>query len=253
MAPRQKAWGQIMTTDMPETDVVDEGGETEGGLARRTVLRVGAVGGVGLGLATAQGLVVPVAAAEGPVVDRRGVRRVGDRDRRRAPLHRGVPDQPADPGAVQRRAAHPEGARARATDYQDWDQPPGPGPGQQNSLGNERHQIWPSPDRPGYPGPDRLQDRPAGRRRTLHHSQVLPIDKGGKPTVSFDADGKTYRRGRHADAADEHDLRLQRHLPRADDQRRVRQAGAGPVREPPRREPATTWTGRTSAPRTSRS
>ena len=37
----------------------------------------------------------------------------------------------------------------------------------------------------------------------------------------------------HPDAAAVDHLRLQRHLPRAADQRRVRQAGAGPVREPP--------------------
>ena len=52
-----------MTTDMPETDAVedvtDDGTEPEGGMARRTVLRAGAVGGLGLGLATAQGLVLP--------------------------------------------------------------------------------------------------------------------------------------------------------------------------------------------------
>jgi hypothetical protein len=31
-----------------------------------------------------------------------------------------------------------------ASEFSAWANPPGPGQGQQNSLGNERHQIWPS-------------------------------------------------------------------------------------------------------------
>jgi FtsP/CotA-like multicopper oxidase with cupredoxin domain len=77
--------------------------------------------------------------------------------------------------------------------YSAWPKPPGPGLGQQNSLGNERHQIWPS--QIGYPDPivykfDLLVDTHA-----FTTSQVLPIDSSGRPTASFDASGKTYAAG----------------------------------------------------------
>src|SRR5690349_6656977 len=65
-----------MTTDMPETnmpatdeaetdEVKNDAVESEGGVARRTILRAGAVGGLGVGLATAQGLVVPTLQQKG--------------------------------------------------------------------------------------------------------------------------------------------------------------------------------------------
>ena len=47
-----------MTAELRARDENDKGAEA-GGVARRTVLQVGAVGGLGVGLATAQGLVVP--------------------------------------------------------------------------------------------------------------------------------------------------------------------------------------------------
>ena len=37
------------------------------------------------------------------------------------------------------------------SEYSGWANPPGPGLGQQNSLGNQRHQIWPG--QIGYPDP----------------------------------------------------------------------------------------------------
>src|SRR6188768_4066688 len=130
MAPRQKAWGQIMTTDMPETDVVDEGGETEGGLARRTVLRVGAVGGVGLGLATAQGLVVPSLQQKGlwstDGVFSASATTIGD-----VLLYtEAFPTSPLILEPFKDDLVIPE-ALVPEQGYADWDLPPGPGEGQQ--------------------------------------------------------------------------------------------------------------------------
>ena len=129
-----------MTTDMPETDVVDEGGETEGGLARRTVLRVGAVGGVGLGLATAQGLVVPSLQQKGlwstDGVFSASATTIGD-----VLLYtEAFPTSPLILEPFKDALPIPK-ALAPEEDYEEWDLPPGPGLGQQNSEGNERHQI----------------------------------------------------------------------------------------------------------------
>src|SRR6478735_1460934 len=145
MAPRQKAWGQIMTTDMPETNVTDEENETEGGLARRTVLRVGAVGGVGLGLATAQGLVVPALQDKGlwsaDGVFSASATTIGDL----LLSTEAFPTSPLILNPFKDELPIPK-ALAPETEYEDWDLPPGPGLGQQNSLGTEQHQKWPTTD-----------------------------------------------------------------------------------------------------------
>src|SRR6476659_3582229 len=193
MAPRQKAWGQIMTTDMPETDVTDEENETEGGLARRTVLRVGAVGGVGLGLATAQGLVVPSLQQKGlwstDGVFTASATTIGDL----LLYTEAFPTSPLILSPFKDELPIPE-ALSPESGYQDWDQPPGPGLGQQNSMGNEQHQKWPTSDL-GYPDPIVYKLDLRVSTHIFTSSQVLPITKGGKPAVSFDATGKTYAAG----------------------------------------------------------
>jgi FtsP/CotA-like multicopper oxidase with cupredoxin domain len=79
------------------------------------------------------------------------------------------------------------------SDYSSWAKPPGPGVGQQNSLGNERHQIWPS--QIGYPDPIVYKIDILLRQHSFTTSQVLPINTKGKPTASFDAAGNTYAAG----------------------------------------------------------
>jgi FtsP/CotA-like multicopper oxidase with cupredoxin domain len=82
--------------------------------------------------------------------------------------------------------------------------PPGPGVGQQNSLGNQQHQIWPGqtpPDgivRPGvisYPNPVVYQIKVQVDTHAFTSSQVLPINALGQPTQSFDAAGNVYAAG----------------------------------------------------------
>ena len=86
-----------------------------------------------------------------------------------------------------------------ASTYSAWPHPPGPGPGQQNSLRNERHQIW--PNQIGFPDPIVYKIDLQVRTHSFTTSQVLPIDENGQPTVSFDATGKTLPRRHQADAA----------------------------------------------------
>ncbi len=73
------------------------------------------------------------------------------------------------------------------------DPPPGPGVGQQNSFGNETHQIW--PDAIGFPDPIVYKIDLLTRQHSFTSSQVLPINELGQPTQSFDANGNTYPAG----------------------------------------------------------
>ncbi|HEY1571179.1 MAG TPA: multicopper oxidase domain-containing protein [Pseudonocardiaceae bacterium] len=73
------------------------------------------------------------------------------------------------------------------------DPPPGPGVGQQNSLGNETHQLWSSDI--GFPDPLFYRFKWEVATHDWTSSQVMPIDKNGKPTQSFDAQGNTIPAG----------------------------------------------------------
>ncbi|HEY0517891.1 MAG TPA: hypothetical protein VGC84_00250, partial [Ilumatobacteraceae bacterium] len=75
-------------------------------------------------------------------------------------------------------------------DYKSWALPPGPGDGQQNSLGNERHQKWPY--QVGYSDPLVYVIKCQVNTHNFTSSQVLPINSLGQPTISFDAGGKSY-------------------------------------------------------------
>ena len=182
-----------MTTDMPETDVIDEGNEKEGGIGRRTVLRVGAVGGVGLGLATAQGLVVPALQDKGlwsaDGVFSASATTIGDL----LLYTEAFPTSPLILEPFKDELPIPK-ALAPETEYEDWDLPPGPGLGQQNSLGTEQHQMW-GPPGLGYPDPIVYKIDLRVSTHDFTSSEVLPITANGKPAVSFDATGKTYPAG----------------------------------------------------------
>jgi FtsP/CotA-like multicopper oxidase with cupredoxin domain len=92
-------------------------------------------------------------------------------------------------------------------EYSAWTNPPGGGPGQQNSLRNQQHQIWPTAipaigdwgketgGRGGSPLPIMYKIDHLVSTHSFTTSQVLPIDSGGNATVSFDAAGKTYPAG----------------------------------------------------------
>ena len=79
-------------------------------------------------------------------------------------------------------------APVRETEFRSWPLPPGPGLGQQNRVGNDRHQIWPS--KIGYPDPLVYKINVQVAQHAFTTSQVLPIDPDGKPTFSFDAAGR---------------------------------------------------------------
>ncbi|HEY6748453.1 MAG TPA: twin-arginine translocation signal domain-containing protein, partial [Mycobacteriales bacterium] len=78
-------------------------------------------------------------------------------------------------------------------EYQNWPKPPGPGLGQQNSFGNETHQLWPSAI--GYPDPIVYKFDLLVRTHSFTTSQVLPINSLGQNVASYDAAGNTYPAG----------------------------------------------------------
>src|SRR4029078_5194876 len=103
------------------------------GLARLTVLRVGAVGTVGVGLATAQGLVVPALQQQGlwsaDGVFSASATTIGD-----LVLHTEVfPTSPLILEPFKDELVVPK-ALAPETDFQSWDDPPRPGEGQPNDT-----------------------------------------------------------------------------------------------------------------------
>ena len=91
---------------------VEESLESERtGISRRNVLRAGAVGAAVVGAGAAKVLMQPSLTTRGLMNPGRRLRRRVDRPGRRD-LHRGVPDQPADPHPVHRSAADPAGGHA---------------------------------------------------------------------------------------------------------------------------------------------
>ncbi len=73
--------------------------------------------------------------------------------------------------------------------------PPGPGGGQQSSIGNERHQIWCNDPRVNSPDPILYKIEVKMGTHSFTSSKVLPINSLGQPAVSFDETGAQYPPG----------------------------------------------------------
>jgi FtsP/CotA-like multicopper oxidase with cupredoxin domain len=165
-----------------------------GGLARRTLLRLGAAGGAGAAVAAAQAWAAPLLAQRGLLSADGAFAATSTALSDNLFYIEKYPTSPLilspfrDPLPVPKALA-PVPKSVVAT----WNNPPGPGPGQQNSLGNEQHQLWPS--RIGYPDPIVYKIDVMLRTHAFTTSQVLPIDDDGEPTESFDANRKKYPAG----------------------------------------------------------
>src|SRR5471030_607424 len=164
------------------------------GLARRTILRVGAAGGAGVALVAAQGL-------GGPFLEKKGLLSADGAFAATSTALSDLlfyieafPTSPlilspfTDPLTV------PKALRPTPkSEYSAWAKPPGPGLGQQNSIGNETHQIWSS--QIGSPDPIVYTLDEVVSTHSFTSSQVLPINSLGVPTASFDASGNTFAAG----------------------------------------------------------
>ncbi|MFE4543893.1 multicopper oxidase family protein [Arthrobacter sp. NPDC056727] len=164
------------------------------GLARRTLLRLGAAGGAGAALAAAQTWAAPLLAQRGLLSADGAFAATSTALSDNLFYIEKYPTSPlilspfSDPLPVPKALAP-----VPKSEVDSWSNPPGPGPGQQNSLRNERHQIW--PNQIGYPDPIVYKINVQLRIHRFTTSQVLPIDGNGDPTVSFDANRKKYAAG----------------------------------------------------------
>ncbi|MGY2746490.1 multicopper oxidase family protein [Arthrobacter sp. UYCu723] len=165
-----------------------------GPVSRRTLLRLGAAGGAGAALVAAQGWGAPFLAqrgllsADGAFAATSTALSDGFFYLEKFPTSPLIISPFTDPLPIPRALAP-----VPRSVYSAWRNPPGPGTGQQNSLRNERHQIWPG--QIGYPDPIVYKIDVLLRTHAFTTSQVLPIDADGKPTVSFDSSGKAYSPG----------------------------------------------------------
>jgi len=164
------------------------------GVSRRTVLRLGAAGGAGVALVTAQGVGGPFLAqkglltADGAFAATATV--VGD-----ALFYiETFPTSPLILSPFTDELLVPKAMRpVPSSEYSTWANPPGPGVGQQNSMGNQQHQIYSG--QIGSPEPIVYKIDQVVDTHSFTTSQVLPITSGGVPAVSFDAAGNTYPAG----------------------------------------------------------
>ncbi|MFL6132065.1 MAG: hypothetical protein ACJ72A_04665, partial [Nocardioidaceae bacterium] len=176
------------------------------GLSRRTLLRFGAVGGLGVGVAAAGALGGPYLSQKG-LLSLDGAFGATSTELGDLLFYKEVfPTSPlilspfSDPLVIPP-AAKPVPA-SEYTDPKKWARPPGPGPGQQNSLGNadgqhgiapgnETHQLWPTNPLVGqksFPIVYKFDVQVAQHSFTT--SQVMAIDSLGQPSVSFDRSGQ---------------------------------------------------------------
>ena len=170
-----------------------ESSEQQGGLARRTVLRLGAAGAVGVGLTTVRGVAMPYLADRG-WLSADGAFAATSTALSDALYTEEFPTSPLILTPFRDALAVPKALRPTSrSEYRRWPNPPGPGRGQQNSLGNARHQMWPNKVR--YPDPIVYEIDLLVRRHSFTSSKVLPIDSNGRPTISFNVSGQVFTAG----------------------------------------------------------
>ncbi|WP_087872124.1 multicopper oxidase family protein [Arthrobacter globiformis] len=173
---------------------MSEDSSHNGGLARRTLLRLGAAGGAGAAFMAAQTWAAPLLAQRGLLSADGAFAATSTALSDTLFYIEKYPTSPLilspfrDPLPIPRALAP-----VPKSVVETWSNPPGPGPGQQNSLRNEQHQLWPS--RIGYPDPIVYKIDLMVRTHAFTTSQVLPIDDDGEPTESFDSNRKKYPAG----------------------------------------------------------
>src|SRR3954454_5571906 len=189
--PRQGSLGQ---TDVPKAraDVMSHEGGEEGGVSRRAILRWGAITGLGAGVAAVQGVGVPMLHQRG-LLSPDGA--FGATSTALGDLLFYTEVFPTSPLILEPfiDELNIPKALAPSTDFTSWDKPPGPGQGQQNSFGNERHQIW--TNQIGGLDPIVYKIDLLVRPHAFTTSKVMAIDKNGRATVSFTENGRPFGTG----------------------------------------------------------
>ncbi|MFC9350330.1 multicopper oxidase family protein [Arthrobacter sp. NPDC057013] len=168
--------------------------ENTKGLRRRALIRLGAAGGAGAALAAAHTWASPLLARRGLLSPDGAFAATSTALSDELFYIEKYPTSPliispfSDPLPIPKALAP-----VPKSVVDTWNNPPGPGPGQQNSLRNEQHQLWPS--RIGFPDPVVYKINVLLRTHKFTTSQVLPIDSDGNPTRSFDSFGRRIEAG----------------------------------------------------------
>jgi len=163
------------------------------GVSRRNVLRAGAVGVAAVGLGAGKVIMQPSLQRRG-LLSPDGVFGAASTAIADSLYIEAFPVSPLILNPFNDPLVIPQALRPLSpTEVAALDPPPGPGVGQQNSFGNETHQIW--PDAIGFPDPIVYKIDVLTRQHSFTSSQVLPINALGQPTQSFDANGNTYPAG----------------------------------------------------------
>jgi FtsP/CotA-like multicopper oxidase with cupredoxin domain len=182
------------TTDFPEQHGNPEHGDPEQhGVTRRNLLRAGAVGIAAVGLGAGKVLMQPSLENRGFLTPD-GVFGAASQAVADSLYIEAFPVSPLILNPFNDPLVIPQALRPLSpTEVAALDPPPGPGVGQQNSFGNETHQIW--PDAIGFPDPIVYKIDVLTRQHSFTSSQVLPINALGQPTQSFDAAGNSFPAG----------------------------------------------------------
>ena len=179
------------STEQVEPPAEQHGGQP--GVSRRNVLRAGAVGVAAVGLGAGKVIMQPSLQRRG-LLSPDGVFGAASTAIADSLYIEAFPVSPLILNPFNDPLVIPQALRPLSpTEVAALDPPPGPGVGQQNSFGNETHQIW--PDAIGFPDPIVYKIDVLTRQHSFTSSQVLPINELGQPTQSFDANGNTYPAG----------------------------------------------------------
>jgi FtsP/CotA-like multicopper oxidase with cupredoxin domain len=177
------------------TEVINESTDSidRSGMTRRNVLRAGAVGIAAVGLGAGKVLMQPSLQQRG-LLSPDGVFGAASTAIADSLYIEAFPVSPLILNPFTDALVIPQALRPLSpADVAALDPPPGPGVGQQNSFGNETHQLW--PDAIGFPDPIVYKIDVLTRQHSFTTSQVLPINALGQPTQSFDANGNTFPAG----------------------------------------------------------
>jgi FtsP/CotA-like multicopper oxidase with cupredoxin domain len=177
------------------TEVINESTDSidRSGMTRRNVLRAGAVGIAAVGLGAGKVLMQPSLQQRG-LLSPDGVFGAASTAIADSLYIEAFPVSPLILNPFTDALVIPQALRPLSpADVAALDPPPGPGVGQQNSFGDETHQLW--PDAIGFPDPIVYKIDVLTRQHSFTTSQVLPINALGQPTQSFDANGNTFPAG----------------------------------------------------------
>jgi FtsP/CotA-like multicopper oxidase with cupredoxin domain len=164
-------------------------------VTRRALLRIGAVGAAGIAVGVAKAKVAPYLHQNG-FKHGDGLFEATSLKLSDSVYIEAFPTSPLILNPFADELPVPQAMRPTSKDvFSAWEFPPGPGLGEQNSLRNERHQIWSNDPRVNSPDPLVYLIKVQTSTHSFTTSPVLPINNLGQPTVSFDASKRSYPAG----------------------------------------------------------